>query len=731
MAYRHEVPLTDDQRCLLITGTCVSNSGSEDFISIKTIGSNNIEIFPEQTWPIHSGYFKALVMLSPGSNTLEVFHMQHSKQTTSIKITLQYIPLLQYPPLHLAIMVAKDSPLLMDCPPQKPGGLSSAHADLSAAIEKFRMTAYMWQAMTAEDMRAKGLGRRTFRLEEEWTTDTVSRDFINARHSEHHACDTENAIRSTAKINIVTSSKTKKEILHAAGREAVPSSDNELFQIFMEALATHGGQFDALSSPVVAGLILDAHYNKCNEQPFGHVGTGCQNSSGISLGTFGSHLTYSWPRFTEEVNSCLTDARVPGAKVSDGKFSIWKSCAFGQSSFLSAVGLAFGVNRDSHKQPTAAQDWRRHFMAEVAASTESTEDQAMADCTIWDLKHALNLRLSPHFLLPSDKLFTDEELESEPIAEPEYIDNEQGELEANLHIGSPVGIARVSFNGVPEAKPSINSPASECEYRQDELEQRFDRSQPLRLDILGFNGKELSINNVWKMLSVKTFIRIPGSSIRLFRRSVYTDAVENETEADMCEWSQLLRERGADGNIHRATSIDLRVGCWWDGGVVEYADGHKSHWGPMRTGGREHNFGGHASQTINLPPNVNIKRIEVNRGRGDHYMQGVRMRLTDRTVRGELNARNGSDSSVARLEPASHEVIVGFYGKSGQHDGIMEFGIITVAKSVGLDGLPESVFDLPELRNTVGMDEEESNRSDQSGDEEDQSDDDNTIDGDE
>ena len=143
------------QRCRLITGTCIPNSSS-DFISIKTTGSNNLEVFPEQTWPIHSGHFKALVMLSPGPNTLEVFHMQHNGQEPSSRTTcsLQYIPLLQYPPLHLAIMVAKDSPLLMDCPPQKAGGLSSAHSDLNAAVEKFRMTAYMWQAMTAEDMRS-------------------------------------------------------------------------------------------------------------------------------------------------------------------------------------------------------------------------------------------------------------------------------------------------------------------------------------------------------------------------------------------------------------------------------------------------------------------------------------------------------------------------------------------------------------------------------------------------
>ncbi|KAF3039739.1 hypothetical protein E8E12_006510 [Didymella heteroderae] len=725
---------TIHQRCLLIAGTCTSKD-PEDFVSVKTTGANDIEVFPEQTWPVHSSHFKALVMLSPGSNTLEITHMGQGKRVASMKISLLYIPLLQYPPLHLAIMVAKDSPLLMDCPPQKAGGLSSAHSDLSAAIEKFRMTAYMWQAMTAEDMRAKGLGRRTFRLEEEWTVDTVSRDFINARHSEHHACDFEDAIRSTAKVTVVRSSKTKKEILYAEGKNTTPTTSNELFDIFMEALADHGGQFDTLSSPVVAGLILDAHYNKCTEQAFGHVSTGRHNSSGISLGTFGSHLTYSWPRFTEEVNSCLTDARVPGPKIAKGKSTIWESCAFGQSSFLSAVGLAFGVNTNSHEhgsQCTMAQDWRGQFLPIADAHDGLREDVEMADCSTLDLKDALNLRLARHFLLPSDKHFSDAQRTAEPVAEPKFTDNEQGELAASLRITSAVGIARISFNKTPESTPSINTPTGEREYTQDELERRFNRYQPLRLDVLGLNGKELAIPDVWKTFTVKTFVRIPGSSIRLFKRSVYTDAVEINSSMT-CSWAQLLKERGPDGGLHRATSIDLRVGCWWDGGVITYEDGHKSHWGPMRTGGHEHCFGGHASQSITLPPGVNIKRIEVNRGHNEHYMQGVRVRLADRTVRGELNARRGDGANVVRLEPASHEVIIGFYGKSGSRDGVMEFGIITVAKSVGLEGLPDAVFDLPELRNTVGMegnrryDGDEEHRND--GDEGD--DDDHTIDGDE
>ena len=89
--------------------------------------------------------------------------------------------------------MANDSPLLIDCPPAKGMGISSAHADLDAAVAKLRMTAYMWQAMTAEDLRAKGLGRRSFRMEEEWSVDTVSRDFVNSKHDDSLA--SEDAVR--------------------------------------------------------------------------------------------------------------------------------------------------------------------------------------------------------------------------------------------------------------------------------------------------------------------------------------------------------------------------------------------------------------------------------------------------------------------------------------------------------------------------------------------------------
>lgn len=176
-----------------MTGSCTVFENSGDTISVTTTGANGVEAFPEQIWPVAGGSFKALAMLSPGSNKLTITHLHDGNLESQMDITVTYIPLLQYPPLHLVIMTACDSPLVIDCPPHKRGGVSSAHSDLDAAIAKFRMTAYMWQAMTAEDFRQKGVGRRTFRLDEEWAIDTVSSEFMNAAYDQSLA--QEGAIR--------------------------------------------------------------------------------------------------------------------------------------------------------------------------------------------------------------------------------------------------------------------------------------------------------------------------------------------------------------------------------------------------------------------------------------------------------------------------------------------------------------------------------------------------------
>ncbi|KAL1801525.1 hypothetical protein ACET3X_001867 [Alternaria dauci] len=698
---------TIHQRCLLVTGTFTLTVAKGSYIHVATKGANKAESFPEQTWPLAGGNFKALVMLSPGQNILEFAYVCNDCLEHTIEMSVNYIPLLQYPPLHLAIMVASDSPCLIDCPPSKAAGISSAHSDLQAAIAKLRMAAYMWQSMTAEDLRLQGAGRRSFRLDEEWTADTISRDFINAQAD--GALDSEGAMRSTAKVNIVRSSRTVKEIRDKQVAQQNPSarSKNDLFDYFLDALKEQGGPFASEARPIVAGLILDSHYNVSQKLILGHAALGCHNPDGISLGMFGSHLAYSWPRFLEEVTSCLTDVRAPGDKVGNDNGecdTMWEACAIGQGAFLHEVGHALGSpHRSGIMERGYAQDWPKNFLPRTAYSgylgTEGVlvDPRSTPNNARWNLADALSFRMLPHFRLPVDPIISDEERRASPDVSVEQTDEDSP---SKLVIGSSSGIVRFTFNHTMPTQPLgwIQNAPKRIEYTESSLEERFDRSEPLHLNVLAYNGKETNVGNVWKLLASKTFIRIPGSDIRFSKRLAFSD----ESDAPRYEWAQLLHEKGKDGKLYRAVSIDLRVGCIWDGGVVKYADGHTSHWGPMRVRGRKHHFGGHASEKLRLPEGVEISCVEVN------FRDGVRLHLSNGTSAGELNARGYS--KTVRLTPSPDEIIVGFYGKSergGGFCGVEEFGIITVKRDVGIAGLPENVWDMKELRNTSGMDEDE------------------------
>ena len=132
------------QACILVNGQChdFSQPSEEDFVSVKVIDGFS-EGSRAQHWPVAVGNWKALVILSPGVNHLQ-FELHHAGDVSgSHEIVVNYVPLLQLPPLHLAILIAKDSPLLIDCPSSKQGAVSSAHSSLDAAIAKFRTTAYM------------------------------------------------------------------------------------------------------------------------------------------------------------------------------------------------------------------------------------------------------------------------------------------------------------------------------------------------------------------------------------------------------------------------------------------------------------------------------------------------------------------------------------------------------------------------------------------------------------
>ena len=699
---------TVSQRCLLIHGRCIPGAGSrgnaDAFVSISSFDQSGESNFPDQHWPVAAGYFKALAFLMPGANTL-TFKFKGVAAEEPSKLTVNYVPLLQNPPLHLAIMVAKDSPLLIDCPPAKHVGVSSAHSDLDSAVAKFRLTAYMWQAFTAEDMRSKGLGRRTFRLDEEWISDTVSKHF---QYSATEGMLWDGAMQSSAKVHIVPCDKTTAELRDMDLAQQNPNARfrDDIHRVFSDALKTYGGPFASSARPVVAGLILDSHYSPQKNMILAHAALGAHDSNGLSLGMFGSHLTYSWPRFIEEVTSVLLDEQAPGDTVGNDNNecgTMWEACAIGQGAFMHEVGHAFGSGHTSGIMARGyAQHWPRNFLARTAyclAKQQGPVDTFLPESennAVWDLQDALSYRMLPHFKLPSDPKAWIVMKTARPSVE--VLDDDE-DFTRVLIRASHGGIVRVRFNGKDKAVFSIEEAPNELTYTDAELEDAtVPPRQKLSIEVLHANGKVKFVSDIWRLLANRSYVRIPGSDLRLLKRSITCDESGHKVNKDTWEWAAMLTKRGKDGALVRATSIDLRVGCILDGAYVYYSDNSRVNLGPIWSPrGQNHTFGGHASQKLSLPDGKQITKVEVNE-KGWSCLCGFRMHLDDGHAAGELNCP-ASEASV--LEPQVGHKIVGFFGTSNRSGfgEMLELGIITAPVDAEI---PEPVHEMSELMNTDG-----------------------------
>ncbi|KAJ5780077.1 hypothetical protein N7457_005237 [Penicillium paradoxum] len=702
---------TVNQTCILIHGECQAfDSAETNFVSVTSADM----LHRAQTahhWPLNNGQWRALALLAPGTNVI-TFDLHHAGEISStLRVTVNYIPLLQLPPLHLAILVAKDSPLLTDCPPAKYGAISTAHSSIDAAIAKLRMSAYMWQALTAEDFRQKGLGRRSFRLEEEWSPNMT----VQASHRAHSRNSRD--MGTVAKVHIIPSEKTVAQLRHADVAQQNPHGRDRdgLHRYFEAALAKFGPPFEAKCRPVVAGMILDTHYSTAKSMILGHAALGCHKPDGISLGIFGSHLTYSWPRFLEEVPACLTDMSLTGSTVGNdnGECETMRgACFVGQGAFLHEVGHAFGAQHTTGIMARGySKAWGINFVAHE--TNNDIENDAK-----WDLQEALKFRLMPHFALPGDEhIPTAIQCARVKIQidfgtdRDDTIQNDDSRNEG-LHVSSEAGLAQVKLQSGTD-DPIIHDFMHSPEYknqktlRVDDIRGKFDQSKPLTVTALGMNGNQHIIADLWTMLKERPFITIPGSNMIIHKQSVRSQHVEAAQDSrEFVRWAMLLRRRGRDNQLHRATSIDLRVGATMDGAVVYYADGNFANCGPMldRHTGQPHVFGGGESERRDLPVNQTVTRVRIRKDdSGWGSLAGIRMSLSNGDEWGHLNDYNyhgdgeEEDEPVITLEPGDGEAIVGFYGQSDTGSGFThEFGILTAQEGVDL---PDNVYDLPEFSN--------------------------------
>lgn len=301
------------------------------------------------------------------------------------------------PPLHLAILVAKDSPCTFDSVPER---IRHEGNNLETAIRKFRMAGYLWQAFTGEQMQRHGMGRRCFRFEEEWQAGTL------------HGSDlATNVMRSEAKIHVITVNKTVQEIrdLELAQQYEPAKRKGDLYSIAMDTCKAYfnikQGQRQHVSC-----MYLDTHWDKQVGTVRGHAALGGGDDQ-LKLAIFGSHLLQAYPAHIDEIVPAFSDCTKTDTNYVSNDCnesgSSWEAANIGIGAHMHETGHLFGCpHQESGIMLRDYVRLNRTFTIKEPYSTR-TQSRGMhpvlqQDECAWHRLDVLRFRTHPCFALPSD-----------------------------------------------------------------------------------------------------------------------------------------------------------------------------------------------------------------------------------------------------------------------------------------------------------------------------------------
>ena len=144
---------------------CVVIHGKTNNPGDKEITVTNVNTTVTSKFEINYGFFKATIELQPGVNPL-IFTTNNNH---ILNFDINYTPLTSNKPIHLCLLVAKDSPLKYDTNDIKEVNLSG-EANLNMAIQNLQIAGRLTQAYTNEQMYRNGYSQRTMQFVEEFST---------------------------------------------------------------------------------------------------------------------------------------------------------------------------------------------------------------------------------------------------------------------------------------------------------------------------------------------------------------------------------------------------------------------------------------------------------------------------------------------------------------------------------------------------------------------------------
>lgn len=498
------------QKVLLVYGQI--GDPSEKAIDGTLTVCHHQDSFPATTWPVNGSHFKALVHLTPGPNRLrfdftspKVVPKHSSLPAHSSWVNVNFLPLINSPPLQLVILLGKDSPGTFDSVPER---RQREGNDLNTAIRKFRMAAYLWQAFTGEQMYRNGFGRRCFRFEEEWQTGSLTNK------------DKElGVMRNEAKVHVIRSEKTVKEIrdLNIAQQYDKATRKGDLYSIAMEAVKE---SFRPVSGQkqYISLLILDSHWDMMAKTVTGHAALG-GGSGEVQLGIFGSQALQSYPTSIEEVVPAFSDCTRTNtdfvANDCNESGSNWEAANIGIGAHLHETGHLFGCpHQESGVMLRDYVRLNRTFLCRESYSTR-TKSPGLSLCLpkdecAWHRLDTLRFKYHPCFRLPTDPpLNPDDSIQIWPANSGKMI------------ITAPTGIAFIEIFAegdddichawIEYGNGDVQSggPPRQIQLTEDELKDRLPsdkKGKKIKLKVHSAGLGESVVEDVGELVKAKNYV---------------------------------------------------------------------------------------------------------------------------------------------------------------------------------------------------------------------------------
>lgn len=480
-------------------------------------------------------------------------------------ININYLPLVNSPPLHLVILLGKDSDGTYDAVPERQEREGNG---LETAIRKYRTAAYLWQAFTGEQMYRNNLGRRCFRFEEEWQPGSLSRRDLPAGQ-----------MRNEAKIHVIRSNKTVAELrdLEIAQQNQNAKNRDELFNIAKDAVRSH---FNTRSGQkqYVSVLLLDSHWDTGAQTITGHAALGSGDDD-IKMAIFGSHCLQSYPSCLDEVVDAFSDCTRTDtnyvANDSGEAGSNWESANLGIGAHLHEVGHLFGCpHQESGIMLRDYVQLNRSFLTKEPFSTR-TKAQGLKICLPndecgWHRLDALRFRFHPAFRMPNDApVSSDDSVQVWPVENGKILFTASSgiafmelykEGDDFCHDFIEYLNTENSSNGLPK-----QITITESELRQKVFGNEKEKKKKIRLVIYSGALGSYTVEDVGFLKSKSSLVKLPKS------QTGYKSGILGQSNMEGSKPEQLLLE-SAFVMSKLLTSIKVYHGSALDGIEFCYED---------------------------------------------------------------------------------------------------------------------------------------------------------------